>query len=365
MSMPMRDFPELAEARREQHPATRLRLLRRAGEAAREALLAEGPALALATCPLVTFPYPTLYAFSGAARSVAPYVMMTNRMQVVQWREEGPGGGALRTLLFNPTDYERGQRAPFYWNLRQRYGSFVSDKLLSSRHGTVARHLDSLGLRVEDVDFIAFDHLHVQDVRGWLGAPGTPAFFPRAKLLVQRTEWEGARDLHPMQRAWYVPGGTDGVPEDRVVLLDGDVRLGPGVAILSTPGHTLGNMSLAVVTPDGPFVISENAVATESLSPLSSGIGGLRTAAEHLGQEVILNGNTREHSLEQYSSMILEKTVAGPSKRDPSFVNFYPSSELTPSLTAPGLAPTFSHGDIGFGTVRRPDEAQTAAHRVA
>jgi glyoxylase-like metal-dependent hydrolase (beta-lactamase superfamily II) len=346
----MRDYPELAEARREAHPATRLRKLRRAAESVREALLAEGPVAGLATCPLVTFPYPTVYAFSGAARSPAPYIMMTNRMNVVQWLQDGQ----VRTLLFNPTDYARGQKAPFYWNLRQRYGSFLSDKVLSTRHGSVASHLEAQGLRPQDVDYIAFDHLHIQDVRGWLGAPGVPAFFPRAKLLVQRAEWEGARDLHPMQQAWYVHGGTDGVDEGRVVLLDGDARLGPGVSLVSTPGHTRGNMSLAVVTPDGLFVVSENGVATESYTPLSSGIGGLRTAAEHLGQEVILNGNTREDSLDQYSSMILEKTLAGPSKRDPSYVNFYPSSELTASFTAPGLGPTFSHGEFSCGTLRRP-----------
>ena len=358
----MRDFPELTDARAEQHPASRLRKLRRAGEAAREALLSEGPVSALVTCPLVTFPYPTLFAFSGAARSPAPYIMMTNRMHVVQWLE----GARTRTLLFNPTDFERGQKAPFYWNLRQRYGNFLSDRVLSTRHGSVETHLEKLGLRPEDVDYIAFDHLHIQDVRGWLGNHDTKAYFPRAKLLVQRAEWEGALDLHPMQRVWYVEGGIDGVPSDRVQLLDGDVRPGPGVAILSTPGHTLGNMSLAVVTPDGLFVVSENGVATESYSPLSSGIGGLRTAAEHLGQEVILNGNTREHSLEQYSSMILEKTLAGPSKLDPSFVNFCPSSELTASIAAPGLSPTFSHGDIACGTIRRPvTHGERAATEVA
>ncbi len=346
----MDDFPDLALARRDPHPASRLRKVRRAGEAVREALLSEGPVSALVTCPLVTFPYPTVFAFSGAARSPAPYIMMTHRMHVVQWQQ----GGQTKTLLFNPTDYERGQKAPFYWNLRQRYGAFLSDRVLSTKHGSVASHLGHLGLRPEDVDYIAFDHLHIQDVRGWLGAPDTEAFFPRAKLLVQRAEWEGARDLHPMQRVWYVEGGIDGVPQDRVELLDGDRKLGPGVAIIRTPGHTLGNMSLAVVTPDGLFVISENGVATESYSPLSSGIGGLRTAAEHLGQEVILNGNTREHSLDQYTSMILEKTLAGPSKRDPSYVNFCPSSELTASLAAPGLSPTFSHGDLSCGTIRRP-----------
>ena len=213
-------------------------------------------------------------------------------------------------------------------------------------------HLAGLGLRPEDVDFLAFDHLHVQDVRRWLGGDGEPAFFPRAKLLVQRAEWAQVQDLHPMNAVWYVPNGCSGVPEKRVVLLDGDAWLGKGCAILSTPGHTLGNMSLAVVTPDGTFVTSENGVSTESYTPLRSEIPGVRSYAEQFGHEVVLNGNTRESSLDQYASMVVEKIVAGPSKRDPSFVNFLPSSELTPSVLAPGLSPTFSHGEVSHGDLR-------------
>ncbi|HLM42437.1 MAG TPA: hypothetical protein VK458_01165, partial [Myxococcaceae bacterium] len=272
MNDSFRPLPFLAEARAERVSGVRLQKLRRAAQEAREAFTAGGPVAAVATCDLVTFPYPSLFAFSGGALSPAPYVMMTNRMQVVQYQEDG----VTRTLLFNPSDYERGQAVPFYKALREKYGDFVSDKVMSRRHGTVQSHLAALGLKPEDVDSIAFDHLHVQDVRGWLGGEGASAYFPRAKLLVQRAEWLGAKNLHPMQAAWYVPNGTAGVPLERVVLLDGDVWLGPGVAILSTPGHTLGNMSLAVATDREVFVVSENGVATESYTPLQSGIPGVR-----------------------------------------------------------------------------------------
>lgn len=345
-----RPLPALPEARAHTVAGARLRALRRAAEQARGALEDSGPVAALVSCPLITFPYPTLFAFSGAALSPAPYVMMTHRMMVVQFLD---WEGQRRTLLFNPTDFERGKVAPFYWQLRQRYGDFVSERLMSTVHGTVASHLEALGLTPEDVDLIAFDHLHIQDVRGWLGGPGVEPFFPRARLLVQRAEWELVNDLHPMQTAWFVPHGVEGVPPERVLLLDGDAWLGRGAAILSTPGHTQGNMSLATVTERGTFVVSENGVATECYSPLQAGIPGLRGFCERLGWEVVLNGNTREGSLEQYSSMVVEKLVAGPSRVDPSMTNFYPSSELTPSLLAPGLSPRFSHGELEFGEVRR------------
>ena len=57
-------------------------------------------------------------------------------------------------------------------------------------------------------------------------------FFPNAKFLFQRKEVDTFRSPHPMQWAWYVPGGMDDVIEDNLVLLDGDVELGKGVAIV-------------------------------------------------------------------------------------------------------------------------------------
>lgn len=357
MNTSFRSLPFLNEARAEPVSGVRLQKLRRAAQEAREAFTAGGAVAAVATCDLVTFPFPSLFAFSGGALSPAPYVMMTNRMQVVQYLEDG----VTRTLLFNPSDYERGQAAPFFKSLREKYGDFLSDKVMTRRLGTVQGYLTALGLKPEDVDYIAFDHLHVQDVRRWLGGDGEPAYFPRAKLLVQRAEWESVKNLHPLEKVWYVPGGTDGVPAERVVLLDGDTWLGRGAAILSTPGHTMGNMSLAVATDKEVFVVSENGVASECYTPLQSSIPGLRAFAEQMGWEVVLNGNTRESSLEQYSSMIVEKVFAGPSRVEGAFVNFHPSSLLTSALVAPGLSPTITLPAPNYGDIRPTAAARRAA----
>lgn len=327
----------LAQAWALSSPTRKLQELRTAAQRAREALLATGPVLAVSTCKLVTFPYPTVFAFAGGGLSPAPYVMMTNRMQIVQFQHQG----RRKTLLFNPSDLERDRAATFYAGLAEKYGPFLSRKVLPTHFGTVEAHLAQAGLSPEDIDFIAYDHLHVQDLRGWLGDGERPGWFPRAKLLVMRAEWESVQELHPLNAAWYVPGGCR-VPAERVVLLEGDQLLGDGVALLSTPGHTQGNMSLAVVTPQGPFVVSENAVAAECLTPERSRIPGVRTWAQQLGYEVLLNSNTREGALDQFASMIVEKIVAGPCAQDGDFIAFAASSELTASAFAPLLAPTFT-----------------------
>ncbi|MBL8923903.1 MAG: hypothetical protein JNJ54_33920 [Myxococcaceae bacterium] len=332
----------LPEAWTEPHPAERLRRLRRAAEQTRERLVAAGPVSSCSTHKLITFPYPTTYAFSGGALSPAPFVMMTNRMQIVQFEHEG----RRKTLLFNPSDLEGNRAATFYADLAARFGELLSRKLIPTYFGDVEAHLRAVGLTPADVDFIAYDHLHVQELRRWLGPA---ALFPNAKLLVMRQEWLTVQDLHPMNAVWYVPHGCE-IAADRVVLLDGDVQLGAGVALLFTPGHTRGNMSLVVVTPKGPFVTSENGVSAESYAPLQSRVPGVADYADRMGFEVILNGNTREDSLDQYSSMIVEKLVAGPAPTDPTFPAFAASSELTASLLAPGLAPTFTFTPMDVGT---------------
>ena len=70
--------------------------------------------------------------------------------------------------------------------------------------------------------------------------------------------------------------------------------------------------------------------------------------------EVVLNGNTLEGGLDQYLSMVLEKTLAGPSKQLPGFYNVVSSSELRSYWGFPGITPTASFGKLKFGALRNP-----------
>src|SRR5919204_2448627 len=222
--------------------------------------------------------------------------------------------------------------------------------------------LAKVGLRPEDVDYVSFDHLHVQDLRFVLGTTepiqGEPAprppLFPNAKLITQRKEWDTFASLHPMQWAWYVEDGVKDLITDNVVLVDGDVELGKGVALVWTPGHTDGNHSLCINTEDGVWVSSENGVAADSWHPHLSRIPGVRKTAEFFGREVILNSNTLEDSIDQYDSMLKEKALADPNPRDSRFLNVLPSSEMAPWKRQWPVVPTFFYGGIEYGTIERP-----------
>lgn len=360
-------LPHLDAAWAEASAGVRLDAVRRAARRLRDALADRGPALAVRTADLVTFPYPTAYALQGLARSPAPYVMMRNRVQLVQVR----AGGRVVNILVNPSDPERSRHAPFFARQVERYGAFVAERVVSRTHGTVAGALAAWGVDPAEIDFITFDHLHVQDVRGLLGTtepePGrdapTPALLPNARLLVQREELRilGPGALHPLQRDWFIPDAVRGVAPDKLVALDGDVAIGAGFAVIRTPGHTEGNHSPAIVTSTGVWTVSENGVCVDAYAPESSRIRGVAGYGRATGCEVVLNANTRERSLDQYTSMVLEKTLADPCRDRPEFPQHFSSSEMVKHALAPGLAPTYSHGAITHGELAPGRAAATPA----
>ncbi|MEM7184840.1 MAG: hypothetical protein AAF518_28355 [Spirochaetota bacterium] len=332
-------------------PQSRLENVRRASLNFREELLSNSKSVKYyKTVDLVRVPYPTKYGLLNASTVITPYMHILNRLFIVRYQSDS----GLKTLLFSPSDIYNNVETPFFKRLSTMAGPFSSylNSFLAPVISTVEDALKAVGIKPEEIDFISYDHLHTQDIRKWLGSKSKPGYFPNAKLLVMRQEWESAHALLPPQQDWYCPNGLDGVPMEKVILLDSDVILGDGVALVTSQGHTEGNHSLVVHTDEGLLVSSENGVSPDCYSPTHSAIPGVKDYAEKTGMEVILNGNTLEAGLDQYISMVKEKTIAGPSKRNPDFYNVVPSSELTPYWGFPGLEPTFTFGPLEFGSVR-------------
>ncbi len=329
-------------------PQERLDATRLAAARLREELLDGPQVLYYRTADLIRVPYPVRYGLLNTGSRITPFMHIINRLFIVQYR----ASGKKRTLLFSPSDIDGNKETPFFRRLAESFGPLrgLGERLVAPRLSTVEQALERTGIRPEDVDYISYDHLHTQDLRKWLGTRGSPGYFPRAKLLVMRREWEAVRSLAPPQQDWYCPHGADGVSADRIVILDDDVLLGDGVALIRTPGHTWGNHSLVAHTPLGLLVSSENGVSADNYAPHSSRINSVRRYAKTTGMEVVLNGNTLEGGLSQYMSMVLEKELAGPCPLHGDFYNVLPSSELASYWAFPGLRPTFTFGPLEFGS---------------
>lgn len=337
----------------------------------KRAIVASGRPSGVATGDLAAYAYPTSFGLWRAARSPAPLLRLTARMLVIQWdepagrrgrarggREDGPT--RRRTLLWCPRDHDHRASTPVAIRLRAR--TTLPERLLVTHRGTVLGHLQALGIDPRDVDHVAFDHLQERDLRRMLGttrpAPdlGSPdeplaGWFPNATLVTSVREWDSLPRLHPLQAPWYQAATFGDLDPSRIDLVAGDVQLGPGVALVATPGHTAGSLSLVLHTDDGVWVSSSNGVAAESYAPRASRIPGLRRFSVDWGQEVVLNGNTPEFAAWQYDAMVLERLLADPAA-DAPFPRCLPVAELTASRSSPGLAPTHVHGGITSGTVR-------------
>lgn len=345
-----------AEANAEKSTGRQLQAIRAAAPELREWFRRQGEVSGLRTCDLVALPYPREFALLRASVSPAPFVRIFNRMFVAQWQDPD---GRTRTLLAEPTDWVQAANTPFFARLEGRMPWLR--RVTVEEHGTVLQHLERLGIRPEDVDYLTFDHLHTQDLRRLLGTTtpqpdldgGDPVepWFPNARLLVFRAEWEAIRDLHPLQRRWYQPDTYRDLRTDSVVLLDHDVLVGPGVALVATPGHSLGNHTVVFNTSSGVWTSSENGVHPECYQPERSAMPGMRRLAEEYGMEVVLNGNTPELFATQYNNMVKEKLICDRGGPGGEWVQHFCSSELTPWRLAPGASPSFTYGELRSGSI--------------
>ncbi|WNV87238.1 hypothetical protein [Umezawaea sp. Da 62-37] len=331
-------------------PGAKLGWIRTRADDFRREFSATGTPDRISTHDLVTLPYPTRFGLFRATMSPAPFLTITNRMLVIRWTETD---GRKRTLLFEPSDVELGRNTPYFAALARRTPDAL-EKLMVRTNPSVGEHLAGLGIRPEDVDYLLFDHLHTQDLRRWVGTTTeqpdlggrVEPFFPNARLIVQRDEIAAMQQLHPLQKPWYQEGHFEDLRPEAILAVDGGVLLGPGVAVLPTPGHVFGNQTLMLNTSTGIWASSENAIAAECLTPEHSKLPGVRRWTREWQQEVVLNANSLETTADQYNSLVLEKCVVDRSQTDSRFLQFFPSSELTAHWLSPGTRPTFTHRSI-------------------
>lgn len=340
-------LPGMGAAHSLQGHAARLAAMRHTGRMLRERFADEPTVVSVRTFPRYSLTYPVRYGFWGMAMVPMPFTVIRNRTLLIQFLQNG----RLRTLLFNPSDVSAVADAPFV--ARQFKRSAGLARLTLHSEGPLEPMLEKAGVPPEAIDYVAFDHFHFQDLCNLLHeGKGCPARFPNARLIARRQEWLQWDDLHPLHQAFAVPGAKDGVDEARVILVDDDLRLGDGVMLVHTPGHTEGHQTLFFKTDTGVWGVSENGISADNWTPSASRIRGVPGRLTLHGLEVLPNMNTPESTAEQYFSMVLEKNVVDPAQDDPDFLQMFPSFEVSPSAFTPGMTP-YTHKQVNFGELVR------------
>jgi glyoxylase-like metal-dependent hydrolase (beta-lactamase superfamily II) len=110
--------------------------------------------------------------------------------------------------------------------------------------------LEEAGFKPEDVDLVINTHLHFDHCGGntRLDESGrlVPTF-PKARYIIQRGEWDAARNPNEREKSSYLPENFLPLEEAGVLeLVDGDREIAPGVEVIVSPGHTRRHQSVRV-----------------------------------------------------------------------------------------------------------------------
>ncbi len=127
-------------------------------------------------------------------------------------------------------------------------GQLLSDWRVVNR--SVADALAELDMTPGDIGLVINTHLHFDHC-------GQNAVFKHAAFYVQRAEVSRAQRESRELYDWF------DFMNARFELLDGDTEVLPGLAVITTPGHTVGHQSVLVQAADGaPDVLIGDAAYT-------------------------------------------------------------------------------------------------------
>ncbi len=118
--------------------------------------------------------------------------------------------------------------------------------------GRLDESLRDAGLAPEDIDVVVHTHLHIDHV-GWNTVDDEDGnrriFFPNARFLVQKREWDfWMQPVHTEDpaHAHLVECVAPLEQSGRVSLVDGEVPIDEHLTFISTPGHTPGHVAIGV-----------------------------------------------------------------------------------------------------------------------
>ncbi|MFG1930922.1 MBL fold metallo-hydrolase [Mycobacterium sp. NPDC048908] len=119
--------------------------------------------------------------------------------------------------------------------------------------GSLLDVLGIVGRRPEDIDVVAFTHLHF-DHAGWSHANGDKTF-PNARYVMAAAEWAPHRGGTPEGDAVTPKQIIAQLADQRIDLIDDGDEVVPGVRAVVTPGHTPGHTSYVITSTNGQRLV--------------------------------------------------------------------------------------------------------------
>ena len=154
--------------------------------------------------------------------------------------------------------------------------------------------LGSVGLRPGDVDIVIQTHLQ------WDHCANTHKL-KNAKVLVQEEELRFAYAPHPILVPTYKKSLFRGL---NFAIVKGYLEIAPGIELIPTPGHTPGNMSVAVSTEKGKAVITGFCCLKDNFGPPENASEEVKEITPVIAPGIHLN------AVDGFESVLLVKGLA-------------------------------------------------------
>ncbi len=138
--------------------------------------------------------------------------------------------------------------------------------------GSVVDSLNAIGVAPEDITHVLFTHAHPDHIWGLLDDFDEPLFY-EAEYMIGRAEWDYWWNPETVNtigdaRAAFAVGAKRRMEmiEDAVTLFDDGQEVLPGIAAMSTPGHTPGHMSFEVRNGSNAAMVLGDAIGNHHVA---------------------------------------------------------------------------------------------------
>jgi glyoxylase-like metal-dependent hydrolase (beta-lactamase superfamily II) len=183
-----------------------------------------------------TFPPPAIFLMANAPKEQLEPVLREHNLRPEQWLEwTSPyiclmvNTGTHRVLVDTGADG------------------------LAPSTGKLLRNLQSVGIMPKDIDTVILTHGHPDHIGGNTDDKGRPAF-PNARYVMWKDEWEfwtsgqaeTKLDEHVRERMLRFARKNLPPIQGQLELVDHETEIVPGIQAVVAPGHTAGQMAVAV-----------------------------------------------------------------------------------------------------------------------
>lgn len=112
-------------------------------------------------------------------------------------------------------------------------------------NGKLPQTMKSIGIEPSDIDIIFITHAHPDHIGGMLDDEGKPIYL-NARYYIWKGEWDFWFSESASEKTWefFIKTAREqlGPVKDRMVFLEKESEVFPGINVLSAPGHTPGHM---------------------------------------------------------------------------------------------------------------------------